>query len=159
MPPPVLLVCEASSFMLSGYTIFTSAVPVVSSYKEPRLLRPPPRCFRLDLRLRMPGDVGAERPCIYVGWCRAKVISAASSYGLRGAEVWRGLLLLSGTKRVDSGARRRSARFVVLRFLLREEDREFDWKDGQLPVLRNLSTLRRRVPSLLTLDAVCSKER
>jgi hypothetical protein len=35
--------------------------------------------------------------------------------------------LLSGTKRVDNGARRRSARFVVLRFLLREEDREVDW--------------------------------
>jgi hypothetical protein len=74
----------------------------------------------------MPGDVGAERPCIYVGWCRVKVMSAASSYGLRGAEPCRVLLLLSGTKRVESGARRRSARLVVLRFLLREEDREVD---------------------------------
>jgi hypothetical protein len=35
-------------------------------------------------------------------------------------------LVLSGTKRVDSGARRRSARLVVLRFLLREEERESD---------------------------------
>jgi hypothetical protein len=70
---------------------------------------------------------------MYVGWCRANVISAASSYGLRGAEV-RCDLLLSGTKRVDSGARRRSARLVVLRFLLREEERESDWVGSQLAV-------------------------
>jgi hypothetical protein len=131
MPPLLLLLCMTSSLILTGYTMLTSAVVAVSSYKEPRLLRPPPRCFLLELRLKMPGDVGAERPCIYVGWCRAKVMSAASSYGLRDAQGWRDLLL-SGTKRVDSGASRRSARFVVLRFLLREEEREVDWDGCQL---------------------------
>lgn len=123
MPLPSLLVCRVSSLMLRGYTMATSASGIPSSYRDPRLLRPPPKCLRLELRLRIPGDVGAERPCMYVGWCRANVISAASSYGLRAA--WC-CLLSSGTKRVERGASRRSARFVVLRFLLREEEREVD---------------------------------
>ena len=69
------------------------------------------------------------------------VMSAASSYGLRGAEPCRDLLL-SGTKRVDSGARRRSARFVVLRFLLREEDREVDWVSVQSAIFHDTWNFR-----------------